>query len=205
MKITRQIIAAAGFASLLFAPLAQAQTPSDTATANINLTVVPSSSAITFTAVDDISFGSIIAPTAGATVPLALACSSSAGVAAATRTIGGGSLVGNDATCGIVTVTAGADGGSYRLKVSMDPLTGEDASNNGTVIATDFRVFPDTSSTAVVGLNSIAGGASATATSTETLAGNASQTYKLGGTASIVVDQDDGTYAAIYTVEVLPQ
>ena len=202
MKITRQIIAAAGFASLLFAPLAQAQTTSDSATGNIDLTVVSSSSAITFTAADAISFGSIIAPTAGATVPLALTCSNSAGVATATRTIGGGSLVGNDATCGIVTVEAGAAGGSYRLRVSPGALIGNDSEN--TVIVTDFQVFPDdNNTTAVIGLNSIAGGANAIATSTETLAGSASQTYKLGGTASITPNQPEGLYSATYLVEVV--
>ena len=55
MKITKQTIAAAGFAALLFAPLAQAQTSS--ATANIDIVVI-NSGGMRIEAFD-MSFGSI--------------------------------------------------------------------------------------------------------------------------------------------------
>ena len=193
MKITRQIIAAAGFASLLFAPLAQAQ---DTDTGQVNLRVLSLSSQIGFTAAGDMNFGNIIPPNTAA--PVELTCASN-GVA--TAVISGTAVSG--AACAVITVRAGTDGGSYKLQVSPPILTGLDSSS--TPITPEFIVFDDTGTAAIAGLNPINGGDVGIATNEDTLAANGTKTYILGGSATIQANQVHTRYSGTYTVETVVQ
>ena len=194
MKITRQIIAAAGFASLLFAPLAQAQ---DTDTGQVNLTVISSSSQIRFTAAGNVNFGNIIPP--NTTADVVLTCASN-GIATAAIS---GTVV-SGAACGVITVLAGTDGGSYKLRVSP-PVLRDTEGNNGTPITPEFSVFDDTGTAPIAGLNSIDGGNVGIATNADTLAANGTKTYILGGSATIQSNQVPTSYRGDYTVETVVQ
>ena len=190
MKITQQLIAAASFASLLFAPLAQAQT-SDSATGNVELTVL--GSGLSFEA-RDLNFGSV---TPGSdTNNLVVACASTA---EGTASISGGAadaLATGAATCGVITVTGGSSSITYALTVEVNPLT--DGSGNS--ISPTFKVFATNGTTEIAGLNAIAADTTATASSTRTIGARAEQVYKLGGSAPIATNQTIGTYTGTYIV-----
>ena len=191
MKITQQLIAAASFASLLFAPLAQAQTTS--ATGNVELTVL--GSGLSFEA-RDLNFGSV---TPGSdTNNLVVACAA-ADSAAGTASISGGAadaVATGAATCGVITVTGGSSSITYALTVEVNPLT--DGSGNS--ISPTFKVFATNGTTEIAGLNAIAADTTATASSTRTIGARAEQVYKLGGSAPIATNQTIGTYTGTYIV-----
>ena len=192
MKITQQLIAAASFASLLFAPLAQAQT-SDSATGNVELTVL--GSGLSFEA-RDLNFGSV---TPGSdTNNLVVACAA-ADSAAGTASISGGAadaVATGAATCGVITVTGGSSSITYALTVEVNPLT--DGSGNS--ISPTFKVFATDGTTEIAGLNAIAADTTATASSTRSIGARAEQVYKLGGSAPIATNQTIGTYTGTYIV-----
>ena len=192
MKITKQTIAAAGFAALLFAPLAQAQTSS--ATADIDIVVIGSAMGIE---ASDMSFGSIPAGDTGQS--WILTCSDSA--AGAVRDLTRNPAPNDDATCGVIRVFSGSDGFDYKLAVSATALTGSGTAA-GSTLEPSFNIFMADGTTAIVGLDDIDSETGATSTSTNAvsiLARN-SQTYKMGGGIPIPGNQATGDYAGTYTV-----
>ena len=190
MKITKQTIAAAGFAALLFAPLAQAQT-SDSATANIDIRVINSALAIE---ARDISFGAFSTGDANQNVVLTCTASDDGEV--------NGSASG-DAKCGVIEVSAGTDGFDYKLAVSATPLTGRTGAATGATLNPTFNIFGESGAlnSAIAGLGDIDSetGATSTSNAISILAGSV-QTYKMGGDIPIGANQATGDYAGTYTV-----
>ena len=186
MKITQQLIAAASFASLLFAPLAQAQT-----TGNTELTVLGSGLTVTAT---DLNFGTL-SPPLNSAAPVILSCA-----------VGSASIAGvgvSGSSCGEITVQAGPDGGSYKLQISPTVLTGADGAR--TTITANFRVFDAGVTAPIDGLDSVTGGSVGIADNADTLGADGSTTYILGGSAEIEPDQALTTYTGTYTVAAVVQ
>ena len=192
MKITQQLIAAASFASLLFAPLAQAQT-ADSATGNVELKVI--GSGLLFRA-SDMNFGSVT-PHASNADNLVVACTATADGDASTSN---GAVAAGDATCGVIEVTGGTSGNTYKLTVDVEDLT----NGNGDTIVPTFKVFGSNGTDEVAGLTAVTDASTrtnpATATNAESIAAGAVDTYKLGGSASIAAGQNGGFYTGTYIV-----
>ena len=195
MKITQQLIAAASFASLLFAPLAQAQTTVSDG-GDVELTVIPSGLSIS---AENLNFGSVAA--ASDANNLVVACTASE---AGTPSIEDGSgEIGGTATCGVITVTAGSGANNYILSVQI-PADLTDGSGNS--IRPTFKVYAANGTDEIAGLEAVTTSDSATsATNMKSIASGASDTYKLGGTAPIGVNQETGTYTGRYIVEAATQ
>ena len=194
MKITNQIIAAASFSALLFAPLAQAQVgTSDSATQSITLEVIPAGVSITAT---DMSFGTVTPNAADGELNLVLAC---AGGTATTTFAGTTGSFGGTPTCGLVTVTSeSSETQNYQLSVQVESLTHSTDSN--VVINPVLSVLVENGSDDVAG---IASGVTAPGTETSdsiSIGTGEVDTYRLGGSAPIAADQDTGTYSGDYTV-----
>ena len=194
MKITKQTIAAAGFAALLFAPLAQAQTSS--ATANIDIVVIGSAMAIEAT---DISFGAFSSGDASQNVILTCTADDATGFV--------NDSASDDATCGVIKVLSGTDGGfDYKLAVSATPLTGRTGAAVGSTLNPTFNIFDfersDAPDSAVAGLGDIDSETGFTSTSTKAvnIPARSVQTYKMGGDIPIGANQARGDYAGNYTV-----
>ena len=189
MKITQQLIAAASFASLLFAPLAQAQTPSqNTADGNIRLEVIPPG--LSFRA-EDLNFGSV---TPHATNPdnLVVACTATPDGDPSTS---GNALAVGATTCGEITVTGGSGNITYALTVEVNALT-----SSGNTISPTFNVFESNGETEVAGLQGIASGSTTTSSATRVIGAGVDHVYKLGGSAPIAAGQALGVYAGTYIV-----
>ena len=192
MKITQQLIAAASFASLLFAPLAQAQT-TDSAEGNVELTVI--GSGLLFRA-SDMNFGSVT-PDGSAVSNLAVACAAGDS-ATGTPSASGAAVAAGDATCGVIKVTGGSGGNTYTLTVEVEDLT-----NGEHTIVPTFTVYDSSDGTTeIVGLETVtAAGTNPTpASSSRSIAAGAVDTYKLGGTALIAANQAIGVYTGTYIV-----
>ena len=190
MKITKQTIATAGFAALLFAPLAQAQTPGNSATRDIDIVVIGSGMGIE---ASDISFGAF--PAGDANQNVILTCTdSAAGVV--------NSSASDDATCGVIRVFSGNDGFDYKLAVSATPLTGNSGAAVGSTLNPTFNIFTANGTTDVAGLGDINAetGVASTSTNAISLLARNSQTYKMGGDVPIGANQATGNYAGTYTV-----
>ena len=189
MKITKQLIAAASFSSLLFAPLAQAQT-----TGNTELRVVESALTILAT---DMNFGTVNPGDAADDLVLTCDDGANTGTSAA---ITNGAASGN-ATCGVITVIATRDA-SFRLTLETTVLTS--ASDSSDTISPVFTLFLE--GTGIAGLTDIAaGGAVATSTSPETIPNGDNITFVLGGSANIASNQGTGIYNGTYTVAAVVQ
>ena len=193
MKITKQTIAAAGFAALLFAPLAQAQTSS--ATADIDIVVIGSAMGIE---ASDMSFGSIPSGDTGQSWILTCTADDNVGVV---RDLTRNPAPNDDATCGVIRVFSGSDGFDYKLAVSATALTGSGTAA-GSTLEPSFNIFIADGTTAVAGLGDIDSETGATSTSTNAISilARNSQTYKMGGGIPIPGNQATGDYAGTYTV-----
>ena len=197
MKITNQIIAAASFSALLFAPLAQAQVgTSDSDTKSITLEVISAGVSITAT---DISFG-FVTPDANDSSPVDLVLACAGGTSTTSFAGGSESSFGGAPKCGTVTVRSeSSENQNYALKVDVGSLT----NSSGVVIIPTLTVI-DQDGNPVAG---IASGVTAltNAPGTETsnsiaIATSESDTYMLGGSAPIAANQATGTYSGNYTV-----
>ena len=200
MKITKQLIAAASFSSLLFAPLAQAQTTAGN-TGNTELRVVEPALIIT---ASDMEFGAVIP--GGAPSDLVLTCDSNTSASAA---IADGEASGN-AACGVISVTATRDA-SFNLTLKATVLT--NASNSSDTISPEFTLFSSDGGTAngtdpngIAGLIEIAAGSAvATSTSPQTIVNGNQRNFILGGKANIAKNQGTGFYRGEYTVAAVVQ
>ena len=189
MKITQQLIAAASFASLLFAPLAQAQTPTtESAEGNTRLQVIDAG--LSFSALD-LDFGSV-APHASTPDNLAVTCTATAEGRPSTS---GNAVAAGDTTCGVITVTGGTGSITYALTVEVHALT-----FSGNTISPTFNVYESNGTTPVAGLQGVASGSTTTADDTRVIDPGVNQVYKLGGSAPIAGGQALGIYTGTYIV-----
>ena len=196
MKITKQTIAAAAFAALLFAPLAQAQT-SPSATANIDIVVI-NSGGMRIEAFD-MSFGSIPSGVTDQSWILTCTADNNVGVVRdSTRK----PAPNDDATCGVIKVFAGTDGFDYKLAVSADPLTGRTGAAVGSTLNPAFNIFMADGTTAIPGLDNIDSETGDPSRSDDaiSISATSSKTYKMGGGIPIPGNQAIGDYAGTYTV-----
>ena len=194
MKITQQLIAAASFASLLFAPLAQAQTSTPTtesAEGNTRLQVIDAG--LSFSA-EDLDFGSV-APHASTADNLVVTCTATAEGNATTTSNNALAVAVGDATCGEITVTGGTGSITYALTVEVHALT-----FSGNTISPTFNVFESNGETEVAGLQGVASGSTTTADDTRVIGPGVNHVYKLGGSATIAGGQALGIYTGTYIV-----
>ena len=193
MKITKQLIAAASFSSLLFAPLAQAQTR------NTELRVVGPALIIT---ASDMDFGTV--NPGGAADDLVLTCDSNTSASAA---ITDGAASGN-AACGVISVTATRNA-SFNLTLEATVLT--NASDSNDTISPEFTLFLSSGGTAngtdgIAGLIEVAAGSAvATSASPQTIVSGNQRNFILGGKANIASDQGTGVYSGTYTFAAVVQ
>ena len=192
MKITQQLIAAASFASLLFAPLAQAQTASqNSAEGNTRLQVIDAG--LSFSALD-LDFGSV-APHASTPDNLAVTCTATAEGNATTTSNNTVAVAAGDATCGEITVTGGTGSITYALTVEVHALT-----FSGNTISPTFSVFESNGTAEVAGLQDVASGSTTTSSATRVIGPGVNHVYKLGGSAPIAANQALGIYTGTYIV-----
>ena len=188
MKITKQIIAAMGFASLLFAPLAQAAISYG---GNVGFTLIPDGFSVTATKID---FGQII-PNEDASSVLSITCTGSGEVNTATATANFTRISGNP-QCGVVKVTAGSDDITFTLEAVVTPLTGE-----GADIAPTLNFYLSDNVSNLVGLESVQPDSDSTAISGgRSIAAEASDVFKVAGSITVAARQEPGEYTGTYTV-----
>ena len=193
MKITNQIIAAASFSALLFAPLAQAQVgASDSDTKSITLEVIPAGVSITAT---DMSFGTVTPNADDGELNLVLACTGGT----ATTTFAGTTDPFGTPTCGLVTVESeSSEDQNYLLKVDVESL--ENSEDSNVVINPTLSVLDQGGSNSVTGFTSGVAAPGAVTSGAIALAAGGTHIYRLGGSAPIAADQMGGTYSGNYTV-----
>ena len=194
MKNAKKMIVAAGFVSLLFAPLAQAQTPSVEASGGGNILFEVVGSSVTVEATG-INFGTVEQRiSSGNSVSIELDCRTG-NVAPAipdNRLI---IIIDNTlSTCGKITVKPRGSSTQYKLQVEVGPLTN---ASDETIAPT--LVVTDSENDDIAGLNNITSTSTSSApisiASTET----DGHTYKIGGNMFIAAE-DSGDYTGEYTV-----
>ena len=197
MKITQQIIAAAGFASLLFAPLAQAQEQGG----NVGLTVIADGLTVTGT---ELNFGQATLNEADAAGEITLSCFSFNEGDPLTTILSGQvplgdpvrsnlfTIVDTDAACGNVTVAAENDDLTYQLRLEVTALT-----SGGDSISPSLTLSG-------AGLSGVTP-ASPALTDNLDIAANASSSFILGGSLLIAANQATGDYTGTYTITALVQ
>ena len=197
MKITKQLIAAASFSSLLFAPLAQAQT----ADPNGNTQLAVIGPALTIAATD-MEFGTV---NPGATAAdLELSCTASPRTStfgsSATFDVANGAASGRT-SCGVISVDSIRDV-SYNLTLDTTVLTS--ASDSDDTVSPVFTVRL-TNGDDVAGLTDIDAGGSGTTATPHTIFAGSRIYYILGGRANIAADQGSGVYSGEYTISAVVQ
>ena len=197
MKITQQIIAAAGFASLLFAPLAQAQEQGG----NVGLTVIADGLTVTGT---ELNFGQATLNEADTAGEITLSCFSFNEGDPLTTILSGQvpqgdpvrsnlfTIVDTDAACGNVTVAAENDDLTYQLRLEVTALT-----SGGDSISPSLTLSG-------AGLSGVTP-ASPALTDNLDIAANASSSFILGGSLLIAANQAEGDYTGTYTITALVQ
>ena len=185
MKSTTQIIAAAAFASLLFAPLANANPGGG----DIKFSLT-NAALISITA-KKIDFGEVI-PDGVNDAILTITCNGDGDNNSATTSVDNfDTRVTGDPTCGVVTVKAGTAPITYTLAVTdVTDLIGESHSISPTLIVHEADSSAD--SPPII-----------TAPGEKSdidLAANTSDIFKVAGSMPIAADQAEGTYTGTYTV-----
>ena len=200
MKITKQIIAAAGFAALFFAPLSQAQTTftlDDLRVGSVKFRVRPAG--VSISEASAIDFGRVTPHTATADV-LEMTCSEDSDVGITSTTADAAERSGA-AKCGVFTV----DGAiirttSYMLKVGVTAFTTEDGMHT---ISPSLDVYENGQLSPI-----LTGVEPNTAVDARTFDGGiieagGSATFTVGGSMNIAASQVAGDYAGNYTIEVV--
>ena len=187
MKSTTQIIAATAFASLLFAPLANAN-PGGGPIAFKLINGI----AVSITA-SKIDFGEVIPDGANDAV-LTITCDSDRDSSGATTSVNNfDTRVTGAPECGIVKVTAGSSPIVYTLAVTeVTALTDEGNSISPTLVIHPNGRADSPIATVPAGETSTSGGRS--------IAANAFEVFKVAGSMPIVANQVAGTYEGTYTV-----
>ena len=208
MKITQQIIAAAGFASLLFAPLTQAQEQGG----NVGLTVIADGLTVSGT---ELNFGQATLNEADTAGFVSLACLDFGGDLGMMTILSAGeprigtdpnhnvnlnlfSLIAGDAACGNVTVTADNADLTYQLRAEVTALTG----SGGGSISPNLTLFEADGTNQVV--------TSFTPTSPASsgnlnIVANASASFVVAGTLPIAPNQATEDFTGSYTITALVQ
>ena len=208
------MIVAAGFVSLFFAPLAQAQSatvvePAD-GTGDILFGVVESSVIVVAT---PINFGSVVPSVAGQSnsVQIELTCAQDNTEADAVGSTPTGAIMRNDtnpASCGTITVSARGTGTSYLLRVDVGELQliGDNPSvATAPSIAPTLVVIDDSNDRVVARLGGIDSNSSSTTSRREPISEGGVKTYKVGGSMGIPANQAGGNYRGEYTVAAIVQ
>ena len=193
MKITQQIIAAAGFASLLFAPLAQAQELGR----NVGLTVI--SDGLTVSG-SELNFGHAFLNASDTAGEITLYCGDGDIILGGQQVPSGDPVRVNlftidktNAACGNVTVAAENDDLTYRLRLEVTALT-----SGGDSISPNLSLSGDAS------VNDITP-ASPVFIDNLNIAANASSSFILAGILPIAANQATGDYTGTYTITALVQ
>ena len=207
MKNVKKMTVAAGFISLLFAPLAQAQlTPANkTDGGAILFEVVRSAVLVEAT---NINFGTVtpnIEDGFSGSINVKLNCNPDDGaidtVSPNTDTPSGApNRVGFDNTnsqCGEIEVTSRGETTEYKLEVEVGQLIAANGGANGTLDPT-LVVIKGTSE--VAGLDNIGTSAIAVADRPESILPNETDTYRIGGRMLISSENQSGSYSGQYTV-----
>ena len=200
MKNAKKMTVAAGFISLLFAPLAQAQlTPANkTDGGAILFEVVRSAVLVEAT---NINFGTVIPNLDSGSINVGLNCDPDLGAINIVSTGIQGDGVGYDNTdsqCGEIEVTARGEGTEYKLEVEVGQLVTDGGGASGTLDPTLVVINSDND--AVSGLNNIGSSAVAVADRPESILPNETDTYRIGGRMSISSEHQSGSYSGQYTV-----
>ena len=200
MKITKQIIAAAGFAALFFAPLSQAQTTftlDDLKVGSVKFKV--NSAGVTISEASAIDFGRVTPHTETADV-LEMTCSADSDVGITSTTADAAESSGA-ATCGVITVEGGrSPTTSYMLKVGVTAFTTEDGMHT---ISPSLDVYENGESRPIledVGPNTAVNARTFDGGSIDT---RGSATFTVGGSMPIAEKQVAGDYTGNYTIEVV--
>ena len=207
MKITQQIIAAAGFASLLFAPLAQAQEQGG----NVGLTVIADGLTVSGT---ELNFGQATLNKTDTVGFVSLACLDFGGGVVITDLSAGEpnpdnlpdrdsdpnlfSLVDDDAACGNVTVTADNADLTYQLRAEVTALTG---SGGGSISPNLILFTADGISQVITSFTPTSPASSGNLD----IAANASVSFVLAGTLPIAPNQATEDFTGSYTITALVQ
>ena len=208
MKNAKKMTVAAGFISLLFAPLAQAQLTRENKTDGgaILFEVVRSAVLIEAT---NINFGTVtpnIEDGFSGSINVKLNCNPDDGaidtVSPNTDTPSGTpDRVGFDNTnsqCGEIEVTARGEGTEYKLEVEVGQLIAGAGGATGTLDPTLVVINSDNDE--VSGLNNIGSSAVAVSDRPESILSGETDTYKIGGRMSISSENRTGSYSGQYTV-----
>ena len=189
MKNAKKMIVAAGFVSLLFAPLAQAQTPSVEASGggNILFEVVGSSVSVEATG---INFGTVTPNiSVGNAIRIDLSCDDGL-----VETVTNGVVFEGATHCGEITVKPRGSSTQYKLQVEVGPLTN---ASDGTIAPT-LKVVTDSNGN-IAGLNNITSTSTSSAPISIASTDTEGHTYKIGGNM-LITPQDSGDYSGEYTV-----
>ena len=202
MKNAKKMTVAAGFISLLFAPLAQAQTPSVTPDDEGRILFEVVRSAVTVEATN-INFGTVVPGlAAGNSINIELNCvtnlvtSLTPGDFAEFRDTAG-------SQCGEIQVAARGEGTDYKLEVEVGQLSTGGGGANETLDPTliVYGIADNNGNLeAVTGLNSISGSASSSRVS---ILSGETDTYKVGGGMLISAEHRTGSYNGQYTVSAI--
>ena len=180
-----------GFASLLFAPLAQAATSYG---GNVGFTLIPDGFSVTATKID---FGQII-PDEAASSDLSITCTGSGDSDTATaRRSNFDSRISGNPKCGVVTVKAGSDDITFTLGAVVTALTGD-----GDDIVPTLSFYISDGSRQIVGLESVQPDSdpAVTISGGRRIVAEASEVFKVAGSIAVAARQEPGTYEGTYTV-----
>ena len=190
MKTTKQIIAAMGFASLLFAPLAQANPDSG----NVGVRLVGDGFRISATKID---FGQII-PDEVVSSDLSITCIGSGESRDATATRTNFTRISGVPQCGVVTVTAGSVQIVYTLEAVVTALAA--LTGDGDDIAPTLSFYLSDNTSNLVGMESVRPGPAVVANAGRTIDAEKSEIFKVAGSITVAARQEPGTYEGTYTV-----
>ena len=199
MKNAKKMTVAAGFISLLFAPLAQAQlTPANKTDGGAILFEVVRS-AVTVEATN-INFGTVFPNLDSGSINVGLNCNPDDGAIniVSTGLEDGVGYDNTDSQCGKIEVTARGEGTEYKLEVEVGQLVTDGGGASGTLDPTLVVINSDND--AVSGLNNIGSSAVAISDRPESIASNETDTYRIGGRMSISSEHQSGSYSGQYTV-----
>ena len=206
MKNAKKMTVAAGFISLLFAPLAQAQLTPDNETDGGAILFEVVRSAVTVEATN-INFGTVtpnIDPSFSGSIDVKLNCNPKDGVAiniVSLNTQGSTDdevrFDNTNSQCGEIEVTSRGETTEYKLEVEVGQLIAANGGANETLDPT-LVVIKGTSE--VAGLDNIGTSAIAISDRSESILPNETDTYRIGGRMLISSENRSGSYSGQYTV-----
>ena len=201
MKNAKKMTVAAGFISLLFAPLAQAQlTPANKTDGGAILFEVVRS-AVTVEATN-INFGTVFPNLDSGSINVGLNCNPGDGnvdinIVSTGIPADGVGYDNTDSQCGKIEVTARGEATEYKLEVEVGQLIAANGGANGTL---DPTLVVIKGNSEVAGLKNIGTSAIAISDRSESILPNETDTYRIGGRMLISSENQTGSYRGQYTV-----